>query len=472
MNRPFFLLLLLTTGCGTPSDSVKSSESGESSPAESFTPAEGLWGRGTPTVVRSECGWLLDFEDEEASVVLQLELTDGGFAFSEQDQATVFPCSLSDRSFSCERQAEALSMDDDDDDEENEDAALQLARTLRGSFDSSESGNLETVEVWDCEGADCGMYEDWLELSFPCETETVAAIELGASPGDGEDDEEGDQSALAYAEECAEALGPVPGFDCSEGVVVPITVDGLPVDTDQPGSNCDAPSIVEGDCNAGTRVGRIEGTTSSGTPNDEVVWAYLCRKYDGIVQLIGHNTESGATCFFESNWDVVDRSESLSLEEGLVVGSIPAPSDPEYAAVWKPPAEVAIQACWSCHLADPYVHTPYVDGARLPEDPSQPVIPEVGGIDSSYFLVGDVYEDTEDYLRTLHIDGNGCVSCHRFSDPRSFSFGGGPTYEVNEHMPPSDPGSMAADFQALLDCADAGPEDTPDCEWRQIPGAP
>ncbi len=86
--------------------------------------------------------------------------------------------------------------------------------------------------------------------------------------------------------------------------------------------------------------------------------------------------------------------------------------------------------------------------------------------------MGDVYEDTEDDLRTLHIDGNGCVSCHRFSDPRSFSFGGGPTYEVNEHMPPSDPGSMAADFQALLDCADAGPEDTPECEWRQVPGAP
>mgnify|MGYP001598119028 CR=1 FL=1 len=89
------------------------------------------------------------------------------------------------------------------------------------------------------------------------------------------------------------------------------------------------------------------------------------------------------------------------------------------------------------------------------------------------FLVGDVYEDTEDDLRTLYIDGNGCVSCHRFSDPRSFSFfGAGPTYEVNEHMPPSDPGSMAADFQALLDCADAGPEDTPECEWRQVPGAP
>ena len=118
------------------------------------------------------------------------------------------------------------------------------------------------------------------------------------------------------------------------------------------------------------------------------------------------------------------------------------------------------------------MHTPYVDGARLPEDPSQPVIPQVGGIGSSYFLVGDVYEGSEDYLRTLHIDGNGCVSCHRFSDPRSFSFDGGPTYDVNEHMPPSDPGSLAPDFQALLDCADAGPEDTPGCEWRAIPGAP
>jgi len=455
-------ILLLVVGCG------KSGQDG------AFAPGEGLWGQGPPTVVSSECGWLLlgDEEDEVVAEALQLDLTDGGFTFSEED--TVFSCSLSDQDFSCDRQAQILDLSED-----GEQAVLERIRTLRGSFDSVETGTLETVESWDCEGADCGMFESWLQLSFPCEAETLAAIELGATPGGYDDDDDDDDdddyeggggSALDYAEECEEALGPVPGFDCSDGVVVPITVDGVEVSEDQSGSNCDAPSIAEGDCNAGTRVGRIEGTTSSGEPNDEVVWAYLCRKYDGIVQLIGHNTESGATCFFETEWDVTELTESLSIEDGLVVGPVPSPSDADYETVWKAPGAVAMQACWSCHLADPYVHTPYIDGARLPEDPSQPAIPQVGGTDNLYYLVGDAYEGTQDSLRTLHIDGNGCVGCHRFSDPRSFSFDGGPTYDANEHMPPTDPGSLADDFQALLDCADEGPQDTPGCEWRQIPG--
>jgi hypothetical protein len=82
-------------------------------------------------------------------------------------------------------------------------------------------------------------------------------------------------------------------------------------------------------------VGRIGGTTSTGAPDDDVVWAYLCRKYDGIVQLIGHDTVTGATCFFESEGgaDVVD---SLSIQDGLVVGPVPGPDHAGYEAVLVP----------------------------------------------------------------------------------------------------------------------------------------
>jgi len=432
-----------------------------------FAPREGDWIPGASEVLRSECGELLD-DDEESSEALRLESgDDGAFTFASED--TRWTCALSERDFTCDSQTQAFDMGEDD-----EEAVLQRTAALSGSFATAVSGTLNSRDVWRCEGDDCGGLEGWLDMSFPCEAETRSTIRAGA-PAGGEDEPSVGGGALAYARECEAELGPVPGFDCSDGVVVPITVDGLVVGEDQEASSCDAPSIAEGDCNVGTRVGRIGGTTSNGAPDDEVVWAYLCRKYDGIVQLIGHDTATGATCFFESEWEVADTVDSLSVQDGLVVGPVPGPDDPDYEAVWKAPEEVASQECWGCHLADPFVHTPYVDGARLPDDPSTPVIPQVATADAPYFLVGEAVRsggEGDDSLRTLHIEGNGCVSCHRFSDSRSFSFDGGPTWDPNEHMPPSAPGSLAADFQALLDCADSGPANTPGCDWRTIPGEP
>lgn len=432
-----------------------------------FAPRDGDWAPGAAEVLRSECGGLLD-DDEAASEALRLESGNNG-AFTFASEETQWTCALSERDFTCDPQTQAFDMGEDD-----EEAVLQRTSALSGSFATAVSGTLYSHDDWSCEGADCGGFEGWLEMSFPCEAETRSPIRAGAAAG-GEDEPIGGGGALTYARECEAELGPVPGFDCADGVVVPITVDGLAVDEDQEAASCDAPSIAEGDCNVGTRVGRLGGTTSTGAPDDDVVWAYLCRKYDGIVQLIGHDTVTGATCFFESEGGVADVVDSLSIQDGLVVGPVPGPDDTGYEAVWKAPEEVAVQKCWSCHLADPFVHTPYVDGARLPDDPSTPVIPQVAAADAPYFLVGDAFRGSregDDSLRTLHIEDNGCVSCHRFSDSRSFSFDGGPTWDPNEYMPPSAPGSLAPDFQALLDCADAGPANTPGCDWRTIPGEP
>ena len=38
-------------------------------------------------------------------------------------------------------------------------------------------------------------------------------------------------------------------------------------------------------------------------------------------------------------------------------------------------------------------------------------------------------------------------------------------FEVNTYMPPGAPGSMQADFDALLNCWQKGPENTAGCEW-------
>ena len=470
-SAPLLLFLLVaagaTSGCG------------------GADPQEGDWEMGALMVARSTCGALTDDVDEDPALHLTLARVDGGFTLSQAE--TAWTCTQADQGFTCD--AQTLPFDDEDDDDEDddeddddedddddddddddedddEDALLSQVRALSGRFASATQGTLEIRDAWSCEGAGCALYEEWFGASLPCETHGTSTMTFGGATDSG-----APTGALAYAQECEEQLGPVPGFDCADGVQVPITVDGLEVNEDQPAGSCDAPSIAEGDCNVGTRVGRLAGA------DETVVWGYLCRKYDGIVQLIGHDTETGATCFFESNWDVAERSDQLSLSDGIVVGPVPGPADPDYAAVWKPPAEVASQRCWSCHLADPYVHTPYVDGARLPADPAKPVIPEVGGPDQPYFLVGDAFQaelpgGSDGGLATLHIDGNGCLDCHRFSDPRSFSFDGGPTYDADVYMPPDDPGSLSADLLALLACADAGPANTPGCELRPFPAAP
>ena len=41
----------------------------------------------------------------------------------------------------------------------------------------------------------------------------------------------------------------------------------------------------------------------------------------------------------------------------------------------------------------------------------------------------------------------------------------GDFWDPNEHMPPHDPGSLAADYRALVECWTRGPESTAGCHW-------
>ena len=41
----------------------------------------------------------------------------------------------------------------------------------------------------------------------------------------------------------------------------------------------------------------------------------------------------------------------------------------------------------------------------------------------------------------------------------------GDHWHPNDHMPPREPGSMAEDFQEILDCWVNGPDATPGCDW-------
>jgi hypothetical protein len=270
-------------------------------------------------------------------------------------------------------------------------------------------------------------------------------------------------------------LGIPPVVDCGAGVEIPIHIDGV-LTTGDPGIHaCDNPSLQMGDCMSGSSLQRYEGTAADGTPLPHVVWLSFCR-HDGrddvfgwdvsdSVQMIGYNTETGATAFYESGdnreWITIDASTNRML------GVLPGIENPAaFNKAYSTPDETQ---CVECHQADPFIHNPWIDGARLPSDPKQPVVPRLAGLGKNnrpYYLIGGSDWD----MRTIHIEDNGCLKCHRMGMKTVEEFMGD-GWHPNEHMPPRNPGKLSEDFQELLDCWQNGPDNTPGCDWVIPPAA-
>jgi len=276
---------------------------------------------------------------------------------------------------------------------------------------------------------------------------------------------------IEYAKLFEPLLGVPPVVDCGENVEIPITIEGVK-NVGNPGLHrCDNPSLQVGDCMSGSSVGRYEGVTADAKPLPQVVWISYCR-HEGrpgtedmgdvdSVQMIGYNEETGTTAFYESGknaeWTYTDSATNR------LMGKMPGPNDP--AAFNRAYTTVANVQCVSCHQNDPFVHNPYIDGAKLPGT-SELVIPRVRTrdadleFDNPYYVIGASNWD----MRTIHIDGNECLQCHRMGMKTVELFMNN-RWHPNDHMPPKDPGSFSKDFQQLLDCWKDGPDNTPGCDW-------
>ncbi len=272
------------------------------------------------------------------------------------------------------------------------------------------------------------------------------------------------KSARAYAAMCEPHLGVAPIVDCGQGTRIRIRQDGREIFEDPGLHACDDGSLQIGDCMPGSSLQRHEGRNANGTPRPEVVWVSFCR-HDGrddvfnvdigdSVQMIGYNRETGATCFFESG----DNSPWTHVgENNRLLGVLPGPDDPDFDDAYMPAGDIQ---CVRCHQADPFIHNPWIKSARLPENPRQPVVPVLPGPNPPYYVVGAPTWD----MRTIRIEGNGCLGCHRIPMETLEEFTGD-FWDPNEHMPPHDPGSLAADLEALKQCWADGPENTPGCDW-------
>lgn len=224
-------------------------------------------------------------------------------------------------------------------------------------------------------------------------------------------------TVLGHAQECAQVLGPVPGFDClTDTNPVPVTVDGVQAITSP--SSCDKPSLLESSCNIWTRAGRKQGTWEDGTPRPEVQFVFTCRSSDvdepteegGIyhdVAMIGHNSLTGATCYFQSFPDERIRyfPSPMTADAEPDLGTTPAED------VWLLPQDTANIRCQRCHSADPWIHSPWVDQVKNPQDPTDDLVPWTEGNHTGYHVVGYAFRHWE--LEYFDLPDNACTTCHR-----------------------------------------------------------
>ena len=181
---------------------------------------------------------------------------------------------------------------------------------------------------------------------------------------------------------------------------MPITVDGVEV-TETP-LWCDRPSALTGTCETGEPSGAVRGHPPRRLPPPRGRFVNFCR--DGSQGLIGHNSETGATCFFHVSQRYPTRCGTRSR-------------DPDYDDYWQPAAVVAADNCQGCHQADPWLHSPWIDQLRDPSDPTQPLVPVVEGKDAPYIVVG------ADFAQPFHegAPDNSCTSCHRAQCDNGFA---------------------------------------------------
>jgi cytochrome c553 len=268
-------------------------------------------------------------------------------------------------------------------------------------------------------------------------------------------------SQIEYGELCENELGEIPffpkisdrkyeTFDCRtlmangkddnsphaipgvEGSKIPAMVNDREVETCSPGREL-GPESSDYSCldkadhgmylaRGGTQPGPMVVTAKNAQGSHFVL---LCRKVadDGKgmmntkrftdMAMIGHNPKTGRTCFFQN-----------SIGSGKDGSRVPHPGDVDRSTtVWS--ASVQSYCSGSCHGADPFVHSRWIDGAKRPN--GTPIVPRKGmhadfpisALDAPYNIVA------ADHLgfslpKLLVSEGAGaCTNCHGLAGIRS-----------------------------------------------------
>ena len=201
------------------------------------------------------------------------------------------------------------------------------------------------------------------------------------------------RTALEYAYECEETLGPLPRFSFDDAIEVPTTKNGIQLNSDSSNYlDCDHPWAFGMACQTGNKIGRYQGINSDGSENLDVVFITFCR--DGGLGVIGHKLSTGETCFF-------------SILDGVENNNLPIPGESGYNEKWMTPSAVAADKCVDCHMSSPFLHTPAVDQLQHPQIPNELLVPLTSN--QPYSVVGQEFGQPKTALFT----NNQCTACHR-----------------------------------------------------------
>jgi hypothetical protein len=234
-------------------------------------------------------------------------------------------------------------------------------------------------------------------------------------------------SPVEYGERCVAELGEIPFFtkngdgdystyDCLDSTEIPMTItadDGSVMHpTDGTVNECDRPEYIYSLCEAGPRV--ATKTNDQGTR-----WVLLCRKSKGglssdqynDIAMIGHNPFTGKTCFFQN--------ALYSKTDG---GHVPHPADKTKSQDLWSGVHGGIGSgiqCAHCHDADPFIHSPWIDGAKDAQGreivPKMGVDPDfsIGANDTPYSIVNLHGQHWTQEKQIVSAEANACLRCHR-----------------------------------------------------------
>ncbi|MCA9591123.1 MAG: hypothetical protein KC657_37755 [Myxococcales bacterium] len=219
--------------------------------------------------------------------------------------------------------------------------------------------------------------------------------------------------------------GPIPGV---EGAGIPAMVDGVQQTKCSPGQELGMDDESYGCLDkADHGMYLATGKTQPGpmvvtAKNDQGThWLLLCRKVsdDGNgmmktktfndVAMIGHNPATGRTCFFQN-----------SIGTGRDGAHVPHPADVEKStSMWS--SSVQSYCSGSCHASDPFVHSPWIDGAKRAN--GKPIVPKMGELsdflvsnaEAPYSIIGADKLGFKLPKQLVSDEVGACSNCHRLS---------------------------------------------------------
>lgn len=252
------------------------------------------------------------------------------------------------------------------------------------------------------------------------------------------------------------------------------------------GWECANPSLLTGSCRQGSVLGRLE--------HGDTVLQWICRdRYldlDGSVlyedvALIGHNTRTGATCFWDDVDDAIHDDDMPALDLTTATDEERARHDAVFDFAGG-------DVCVQCHDHDPFIYTPYLestgwisgamnkgpygmvalDGTVRPTGTQHLVSPEAGPCLTCHRL------GSENTCRRFAPDAMGMGKDDGYEpEVRSAAEPGSPHWRLAHWMPSV--ASPIADFAMwlstfgsardhILECCESPGEDVGACRWEPV----